>query len=139
MPCLCPLTFESEQTIILECRHTWVKGRGSEVAPHALHSPCSTRAIANFRWGRQCGALHMSSGLAGSAACACKRSRMFSKHSAASAMQPSRKRRWPQNGAAKALRTSSAGKARSRLNCSCENSSWNKERSVKDTYKCLLK
>jgi hypothetical protein len=48
--------------IINSARLTCVNGSGSEVAPQAPQTLCSTRVIANFWCGTQCSALHMSSG-----------------------------------------------------------------------------
>lgn len=104
---------------------TWVKDSGSEVAPQALQMLCSTKVIANFWWGMQCLALHMSSA-SSLAICIWMRSSMFSKHSAASSMKPSWKRCWSKKLSARARLSASGGKAVSWENCNCANSSCNK-------------
>lgn len=48
--------------VVVTCvKRTWVNGSGSEVAPQAPQTLCSTSVIANFWCGTQCRALHMSS------------------------------------------------------------------------------
>lgn len=110
------------EKIILTC----VKESGSEVAPHELQTLCSTKVMANFWWGMQCLALHMSSASSW-AMCMCILRSMFSKHSAASSMKPSWKRCWSKKLSARALRRASGGRAVSWENCNWENSSCNKK------------
>lgn len=106
---------------------TCVYDSGSDVAPQLEQALCSTKVMANFRCGTQCRASHMSSSAEG-ATCAWMRTSIFSKHSAASSMQPNWKRFWSKNVEANALRRASGGRAVSVDDWSCEKSSWNKKK-----------
>lgn len=111
----------------LKTNFTCVNDNGSDVAPHAPQMLCSTNVIANFWWGIQCLALHISSA-SPCAICMWIRKSIFSKHSAASSIKPNWKRFWSKKLSAKALRSASGGNAVSCENCNWENNSCKKKK-----------
>lgn len=93
--------------------------------------------MANFWWGMQCWALHISWD-SPCAMCMCILSKMFSKHSAASSINPNWKRCWSEKLSASAFLRASGGKADSLENCSWENSSCNKKQYILVKWKYRL-